>query len=253
MKTYVQSRGKPQDKDYTWLKARKNRLYREIPPILKRIPVAKLIDSRKYSIVLAQDDGELVLLITGLMSERSDFMNRQIRNSVAWVGDNPSEDEPLIRSLAVLALTDKPKLEKQVNEAVVEAEPDSEYEFSFNQQTINQIAELISVQRNKNAKEDNYIGSDSPELQQQVGLELEANCLPNRNGILVLLTSLKTESGLKEYRVWRGLSAKVTYDQLKLVSSRSKQKLSQKKTLAVVMAVVMAVVIILIVIRFIFV
>lgn len=245
MKIYVQSRGKPQNKDYTWLKSEENHLYREIPPILKRISIAKLIDSRKYSIVVARDDGELVLLVTGLSSQRNDFMNRQIRNSVAWVVDDNPENEKIIRSLAVCVLTDREKVENEVNEAVNETEANSDYEFNVNSEKINQLSD-IKVESYSNPNEDNYIGSDSIELQQEIGLELQTNPLPNRDGILVLLTSLKTESALKEYKVWRGLSAKVPYNELTLVYSNYK-----KKTLAVVTAVVTAVVIILILIRFI--
>ena len=250
MRIYVQSRGKPQNKDYTWLKAEKNHLSRKIPPIIKRIPIAKLIDSRKYSIVVARDDGELVLLVTGLSSQRNDFMNRQIRNSVAWVVDDNPENEKIIRSLAVCVLTDREKIENEVNEAVNETEANSDYEFNVNSETINQLSD-IKVESYSNPNEDNYIGSDSIELQQEIGLELQTNALPNRDGILVLLTSLKTESALKEYEVWRGLSAKVSSNELTLVFSNSQKQLSKKKTLAVVTAVVAAVVIIIILIRFI--
>ncbi|MFP4693305.1 MAG: hypothetical protein ACLFM2_05510 [Halothece sp.] len=229
MKIYVQSRGKPQNKDYTWLKSEENHLYREIPPILKRISIAKLIDSRKYSIVVARDDGELVLLVTGLSSQRNDFMNRQIRNSVAWVVDDNPENEKIIRSLAVCVLTDREKVENEVNEAVNETEANSDYEFNVNSEKINQLSD-IKVESYSNPNEDNYIGSYSIELQQEIGLELQTNPLPNRDGILVLLTSLKTESALKEYKVWRGLSAKVSSNELTPVYSNSQKQLSKKKT-----------------------
>ena len=249
MRIYVQSRGKPQDKDYTWLKAEKNRLYREIPPILKRISIAEFIDSRKYSIVVARNDTELVFLVTGLFSERNDFMNRQIRNSVACVVHDNLENESIIRSLAVLALENKEKLEKEVNEAVYETEPDSEYEFNFDVKKISQLSESIQLKSDSNPKESNYIGSDSKKLQKDVGLKLKNNHLPERNDILVLLTTLKTESALKKHNIWLGLSAKVPYNELTPVSSNSQKQLPEKKTLAVVTAVVIAVVMILIVIK----
>lgn len=244
MTIYIQSRGKPQEKDYKWQRVRKNNFVFEVPPILKRISVGELIQSEKYSIVLARNDRELVLLVTGLSSERIDFMNRRIRNSVAWVEPDSSENEQIIRSLVVLALTDKQTLENKVNEAVVEAKVTSEYHFEVNWEKINQLSELKQVQGNNNAKKGNYIGNNSVELQTEVGLELQANCLPSGDGVLVLATTLKTESDLKQYNVWRGLSNKVPYEELKSVSSPSEQKKSLLWQVAI--AVAMAVVIIII-------
>ena len=247
MVIYVQSRGKPQQKDYQWLKVRKNNFVREIPPILKRISVSELIDSKKYSLVLARNDGELVLLVTGLSSERIDFMNRPIRNSIAWVAQYSPENEKIMRSLAVLALRDKEALEKIVKEAVVETEVSSEYEFGVNRAKINQLSESITVQSNDNSEKRNKIGNNSPELQREVASELENNRLPDRDGILVLVTSLKTESGLREYQIWRGLSDKVSSGQLTLVASRSELPQAEKK-IPVWLPVLMAVVIIMIVV-----
>ena len=246
MKIYVQSRGKPQDKDYTWLKVKESKLIREIPPILKRIRVGELIQSEKYSIVLARNDGELVLLVTGLSGERSDFMNRQIRNSVAWVEDSPKK-ERIIRSLAVLALTDKQTLESKVKEAVIEAEATSEYEFEVNREKINQLlSELKPVQDKNNAIKENRVGNNSEQLQTEVGSELEKNLLPSRDGVLVLATTLKTESGLQQYKVWRGLSDKVPYEQLISVSSSSEQDQGKKNWVRIAIVMAVAVVILMI-------
>ena len=203
MVIYVQSRGKPQQKDYQWLKVRKDNFVRKIPPILKIISVSELIDSKKYSLVLGRNDGELVLLVTGLSSERIDFMNRPIRNSIAWVDQYSPENEKIMRSLAVLALRDKQALEKIVNEAVVETEVSSEYEFEVNRAQINQLSESIAVQSNDNPDKRNKIGNNSPELQSEVASELESNRLPDRDGILVLVTSRsELHQAEKKIPVW---------------------------------------------------
>ncbi len=251
MAIYVQSRSELQEKDYRWQKVRQNKFIFEVPPLLKIISVGELIQSQKYSIVLARKDGQLVLLVTGLFSERTDFMNRPIRNSVAWVEEDSPENEQIIRSLAVLALRDKQTLENKVNEAVLNIGATSDYHFEVDREKINQLSELIQVQSNNKFKEDNYIGNSSAELQEEVGLELQSNCLPNRDGVLVLVTTLKTESNLKKYKIWRALSGQVPYQQLIRTSSgyinparKKKERLQIALKVAVVLLIVVTAIII---------
>ncbi len=147
--------------------------------------------------------------------------------------DTP-ENEQIIRSLAVLALTNPQLLEDKVNQSVMETDIvvimiillksiESKYE---------QLPYIVDVQNNDNANLNNYFGNSSLELQTQIGLELQDNCLPHRDGILVLLTTLKTESSLQNYQVWRGLSTKIPNQELRLVKTQASQ-IEKKKPILV--------------------
>lgn len=214
MAIYVQSRGISQENDYRWLRIKKNTHLPEIPPILKRpIPgksgnimrVTDLIDSQKPSIVVARSDGELLLLVTALKAreERTDFMGRPIRNSVAWVDQDTEENERIFRSLTVRAL--RGELETEVDRAI---SIEGEYGFSVDLEAIKKLAAPEQVDF-KEPELTVRISNNSIESKESLALELEQHCLPQRNGFLIVVTSIKTKSALLQASVWRGLSLRV--------------------------------------------
>lgn len=132
MTIYIQSCGKSQDHDYAWLKIEDNdRQEPEIPHALKAIKPEELIDSQNPSIILARSGGYLLLLATALDTQdgRTDFMGRQIRNSIAWVEEDSSVSRQLFRKLAIQAL--KGKLKDDIQQAVDNV-ADSRYGFRAN-------------------------------------------------------------------------------------------------------------------------
>ncbi|MDY6781463.1 MAG: hypothetical protein SW833_02740 [Cyanobacteriota bacterium] len=238
MRIYVQSCGVSQDNDYCWLKIRHNRSVREIPPILKRplsghsqgiVRVTDVIESQSLSMVVARDDGELLLLLTGLPAreERTDFMGRRVRNSVAWVGEDSDEGERFIRSLVVRVLSNELEVAEAIDRAIVIG---GEYGFDASFEALNLLAEPLSVNINRNADATDKVGKSSPILRQELALELESNCLSDREGLLIVLTSLKTQSAILEARVWRGLSSRIAAEGWITSSSSIVQKKTISKT-----------------------
>ena len=214
--TYVQSRGISQESDYRWLKVRENSQIPEIPPVLKRpisidfktqVRVYDLIDSQTHSIVLARSDNELVLLVTGLKAreERTDFMGRKVRNSVAYVCSDSNDNELIIRSLAVRAL--RGELEGEVDKAV---NIGGEYGFEVSFEKISQLARLEDVE-SLEAEQQIRIGENSIEFKEDLALELEQHCLPKtkRDSILIAVTGIKSKDALIQAKVWRSLSSRV--------------------------------------------
>lgn len=236
MRIYVQSCGVSQENDYCWLKIRPNRSIREIPPILKRplsgrsqgiVRVTDAIESQTLSMVVARDDGELLLLLTGLPAreERTDFMGRRVRNSVAWICDNSDEGERFIRSLVVRALRNEIELAEAVDRAIVAG---GEYGFDADFEALDLLAKPLSVGLHSNADNTEKVGKNSPLLRQELALELESNRLPKREGLLIVMTSLKTQPALAEARVWRGLSNRIAEEGWIKTSS----SIGQKKTIS---------------------
>lgn len=217
MAIYVQSRGISQENDYRWLKIKESRQIPEIPPILKRpitgpaqtpVRVTDAIDSHTPSIVLARSDGELLLLLTGLEArqERTDFTGRKLRNSIAWVYPDAEEEERKIRSLAVRAL--KGELEAEVDKAV---NIGGEYGFEVSLDAIRQLAnpeEVESLAPNFTVICDRNL----PELREGFARELQQHCLPKHEGLLLVVTGIKTKSALVKAGVWRGLSNRIEAD-----------------------------------------
>lgn len=217
MAIYLQSRGISQDCDYRWLKLRENSQVPEIPPVLKRpipvnrdqqVRVSDLIDSQMPSIVLARSDGELLLLVTGLAAraERTDFMGRRIRNSIAWVYPDSNDNERIIRSLAIRALIGD--LEAAVDQAV---NIGGEYGFEVALTQVKQLAQPEKV-ASLTAESPMRIGGNSPEFKQALALELEQHCLTtvDQHRLLVVVTGIKSKEALLKARVWRGLSSRFT-------------------------------------------
>lgn len=234
MVIYVQSRGISQENDYRWLKVDRNTQISEIPTSLTepingtRAKIVELIDSQKFSLVLARLSDRLLLLVTGLKArdERTDFTGRKVRNSIVWLYPDDSEHRARLRAIAVRAL--RGELDEQVDRAI-ESVPDRGFEVDWYR--IRQISETTALENRYDSDPTKKIGKNSEEVKQELALELEANDFPQNNGLLVLVTSIKTESALKDIGVWRGLSNRVEYEKLtKIAGNYRTEKSSQKKT-----------------------
>lgn len=222
MKIYVQSRGIAQENDYRWLRIKPDSTCRlEIPSILKKnIPInasfsttiPDLIDSQKPSIVLVESDHEFLLLVTGLPTrgERTDFVGRKVRNSVAWIRLYANElerieSEQLMRKLAVCALREE--LAEQVDRAITIG---GEHGFEVSWEALSRLTESLDI-RALEPEEKAKASSNTPQHRIELALELEQYSLPqvNKHRILVLVTSIKSQDALEKVCVWRGLSNRI--------------------------------------------
>jgi len=209
---YVQSRGLTQDHDYRWLKIETNGQTPEIPTILKgsiqadgkRMVPVELIDSQKFSIVLFRLANELTLLITGLKAgeERIDFAGRSIRNSLLIRGRYGYEKD--FRGILIRALTEQ--LELDLDRVITSG---GDYGFTVDKKAIRTLAKLEDLQFDTQANHIDRIAKNTPENRKDLALELRQNQLPNREGLLVVVTSLKAGSVLETMGVWRGLSNRI--------------------------------------------
>lgn len=222
MDIYVQSRGFEQEHDYRWLQIYGNGTIQEqLPPI--SLEVTNLIDSESPSVVLEKLPNEqILLLITGIEpDERVDFLDRQIRISVAWVG--LSSDESFLRSLAVRALKceEQQSLTAEINQAVPLG---GEYGFQISQENmLNLISANLSTQltASKPPNLTQKIGKNSPNLRNQLAKELQEYQLPTEPGTLVIVTGIKKRETLENAQIWRSLSLLVETDDWEAISTKS--------------------------------
>ena len=200
MKIYVCSRGESQD--YCWLSITEEGQQWEEPRLIDK--VRDLIQSEVPSVVLGRFNGQLLLLVTGEESSRTDFRTRQIRNSVAWVGENSDESE--LRMLAVRAL--RGDLRAELDRAVTFG---GEEGFQVSLVSLRDIEQLALTDKLANSPPDRTrkIGRTSQELRDKLAEELETHSLPSSEGPLVVVTGIKKAEDLKNAGVWRGLSSLV--------------------------------------------
>ncbi|MBF2063184.1 MAG: hypothetical protein IGS39_01935 [Calothrix sp. C42_A2020_038] len=204
MKIYLQSRGL--EKDYNWITQQENNsqeIYVSTPNIIRT--ATDLIYAQDFSIVLLRFHQELLLLVTGLVTQRQDVYNRKINNSIAWIGKN--EDEFLLRSIAAIALENK--LERIIDQAVTSS--NTLVGFNVNWNIIeNEIQQLIpETSKNEIFPSGQYqrkIALLSQARKQELAEELTKYCLPTQEGALVIVTSIKSKEALEESVVWKGLS-----------------------------------------------
>lgn len=216
MTIYIQSCGRSQNHDYRWLEVRTRKP--EIPSELKKLQPEELIDSQKSSIILARlhncSKSFLVLLITALKTRdgRTDFVGRQIRNSVAWVEIDSDEKERQLRKIAIQAL--KGDLAGVVDEAV-ENNADSDYGFEADFTKLRAIGSFSdSLDIGFEEEEPNVLkfGENNDLFKPALVLDLTKYSLPKLAGdiqILVVVTTMKSLEGLKSRGVWRGLSSRI--------------------------------------------
>lgn len=208
MKIYVQSRGISQD--YCWLT--ENSQHRVSSPIPQEI--TDLIQTEALSVVIARFNNQLLLLVTGLeASDRTDFQNRKIRNSVAWLGEDSDKDERTLRALAASAL--KGSLKEEIDRAVKSGGEEG-FQVSFKD-----IRELTSRTSRAEARdqplkpgmEKKQIGRTSEDLKHQLANELEEYRLPRSESEtqpivpLVVVTGIQAREALEKAGVWRSLSS----------------------------------------------
>lgn len=231
---YVQSRGRSQEHDYRWLEVRKSSQSPSIPPLLKDLKVEELIESQKPSIILARSGKYLLLLVTAMESreERTDFMRRQIRNSVAWVSEEKPEIEQLFRAITVRAL--RGELAADIDKAIGIG---GEYGFEVDFEQLHHLVDRLEVSVQPATFACFKYGKNNIDLRSDLASELSQFSLPHDSGnpiILVVVTTLKSQEALARLRVWRGLSSRIesqTWIEVSNSASKGTELGSQKKTL----------------------
>ncbi|ELR96436.1 hypothetical protein [Gloeocapsa sp. PCC 73106] len=223
---YVQSRGISQEDDYRWLKVEDNSQIAENPHFLNRsiLPnyptsFVSLIDSHKFSLVLVRNQQHFILLVTGLISATTDFMGRNIRNSIVWI--YPPTAEAQVRALTVAALTGE--LENAIA-SVILRKGDSDYGFTVDTQKLAQLTSTIGLDCHNNADLACRLGNNSAALRQEIALEIKANCLPPQEQLLVVVTTIKSAQDMEKLRVWRGLSNRIESQDLVATNQTSEKK-----------------------------
>lgn len=237
MTIYVHSRGKSQDHDHSWLRDGHTLM---MPEELKAIKPEELIESQKPSLILARSGGQLVLLATALTTGdgRTDFMRRQIRNTVAWVESDNRNSEQLLCKIAARALNKD--LAGAVDSAVHSDAAVDDCGFRVDFDLLKAIEDSSD---NRDAVESHpdiafKVGNNIPTLREELAKEL-TNCgLPESTGdteILVVMTTLKSSDGLKSKNVWRGLSSRINksegweeYTPVKKPRTASKMEVKEK-------------------------
>lgn len=241
MVIYIQSRGKNQDEDYRWLRIKSNEYYPKNPDFLlqpiSNLPVKPidLIESQKFSIILVASRNDYFLLITGLESKtRTDFMGRPIRNSILCICKKDSENIK-IRSLLILAL--RGELDRAIDKTI---KISGKYGFEVDYDLLKDLSNsTLAIENNQNTDLSCKIGKNCDSTREELALELESNVLPNREGLLILVTSIKSASALKKTGVWRSLSNRVESEEFKQYTFLGiKKSKIEKKTIFLGIAIV---------------
>ena len=172
------------------------------------------------------ENRKLILLITAIEpSDRRDFIDRQIRISIAWICEASDDNEKVLRRLAIRALEEEnlKSLITEINQAVIFG---GEEGFEVDYQAVLQLAESSKIQEllmdeppdANNVK----LGYVSPELKAELVNDLKKYRLPPRESPLVVVTDIQTEDTLIEAQVWRGLSSLVNAEGWKVISKCDK-------------------------------
>ncbi|MEH2256524.1 peptidoglycan-binding domain-containing protein [Nostoc sp.] len=199
MEIYVESR--TEKRDYYWIAKREGlSTVEEVPdlPIFKTYSRSSLIDTKEFSVVLFREQGQLLLLITGLLTKRKDSQNRHISNSIAWIGTDV--DEAILREIAALALNNNLQISQNV---VVEL---SNSDFEVNWKVIEQLI-LSSRATSTSPEVYSKIARISDQRKQELATELMKYSLPSGDSALVAVTEgYITHKYYETVRIWRGLS-----------------------------------------------
>ncbi|MBN3878084.1 hypothetical protein [Nostoc sp. JL23] len=207
MEIYVQSAGVSEQQDYIWQKITETGQKRVDEPILVK-KFKDLLQTEAPSIFIGRESNKLILLVTGMKAtQRKDYRNRTIRNSIALIAQDNQENEQKIRGIAVLAL--EGKLNNKIDSAIKEG---GEYGFEISYEKIeNTIKEASLKTKNSAGTKPVMSGKNSESNRKIIADELGESCLPEKTNAsaseaLVVVTGIKTEDAFKKAGVWRGLS-----------------------------------------------
>lgn len=234
MKLAVQSSGTGRDFDYSW---KGDQL-----PELKNIK--SLIESESPSILIKSQNDNLLLVITGIKSNRKDFSGRVIRNSVAWLVTKNLENEKGIRRLASLALKDQ--INSELDKLIF---PSEDQDFTFDEDALRKMVSIVEGIDSKEldkTRESKQIAKVGEKNKRELAQELEKYRLPNQDGVLVVVTGVKSERILKETEVWRGLSLNVTSDEFEPYKAQSDKSSVFLKAIIIIVVLMIAIVLFLI-------
>lgn len=214
MKIYIQSRGFSQENGYHWLP--------EMPSILTTESVLEKIQVEAPSLVLGRYGNKLLLLITGMESERIDFRDRTIRNSVAWVTSDSQNNERQLRAIAIRALRDWNSLQNDINRAIAFDNRNGFHVLFEDIKALPMTSQSLPASQNLDNDEElnDKISKKSEKRQNELADLIENYTLPRRSGFLVIVTEIKAEEALIDAKVWRGLSRLVKSDNWQVIANR---------------------------------
>ncbi|WP_071515749.1 hypothetical protein [Geitlerinema sp. PCC 9228] len=223
---YIKSRGSYIDNDYHWID--ENNQSVATPESIKEIQ--EFIQSDARSIVLQQKETSLLLLVTGIESNRKDIQGRMIRNSIAWLKndilgnwDDSDEDthRKILQQIAACALRNE--LDDRINSNIIAEKGDFRVlweEILKLKYNYSKISSLRSPdQENLTPK----ICKNTDKSREELANELETTDLSR--DFLVIVTGNKSEETLKKAGVWRGLSNLIPYEEWQEYEPNQQQNL----------------------------
>ncbi len=211
MEILVKSGGFSPEKDYSWVSSASPEGGSRIGDgLLAEFGVGDLFDDRSPSVVLARRGGVLLLLVTRLESNRTDYRGRHIRSMVAWrCGD---DEEAELRGLAVLALKSPTDLQRAADEAVTR----DDASLAGFRVDWGRLRSLQGVATGKPQAREGFdlcrVARNSEERRVGLAEELTYRTLPKQDGPLVIVTGNVGLERLEVKKVWRGLTSLVPWE-----------------------------------------
>lgn len=197
-KVYTQSRGFSNQHGYDWQCNDESQF--SDPPYIN-IPGLKQAELNSFCLILSRSNDKLFLLASGLPSERKDIRHREIRNTVMWSIENPSDgDEAIFRSLAALLLRHcygDSTINDRIKEAITGSK-DNNYGYSANFNLLGP-EELIKKNIGNNVLESRLLKLKpdtldySDENLKKLAKEIEESSLPIQTKNLIVVTDNRTQ------------------------------------------------------------
>jgi|GEM_PF-6220237 len=217
MRNYVKSRGPSRSHEYTWVAQTQERLE---PSILNRsfsednrvVRITEFHNQSSPALIVLRDNGELLLLLTGIKATWNGPGGSSIYHSIAWVssGNTESNEEENIRRLIIRDL--QGNLQNDIASAI-ESCPEDELGFKVDFEKLKQIEEDKNVKLKD--RESNFhigrgkLGNNNQDLKNQLVDELKQSRLPPEDGFLIVVSDFVGEQLFKDVKVWQGLSSRI--------------------------------------------
>jgi hypothetical protein len=209
MQIYLNTRGFEQQ-DYQWFSVNSDETLTISENFWDRKEVRKVPPSDEFDLTLGRfENGELFLLTSDLKSNRYDFAEREIRNSLIFI----SEDEIILRKLATLFLFNYEDINFEINKAIVDNRDSAygitvkfseimegiskyldEYEvkFEFDALVESQFSKFAEISLRKSVVDDDGVESTdyflNPIFENRVKRYLLGEVFPDKFEILFLYT-----------------------------------------------------------------
>jgi hypothetical protein len=210
---YIMTAGYGTQQDYRWRQVAADGLQAVGDALTKLESLQRLVNSHKNINAVLERRGDLLhLVVSGIPTNRQDYVHRRITIDLALTGPDDPDVSRLFRGILAEVLSDSDGFSQQMDNLVVDARSSS-VGWIVKQQELETwiLSKAAKSTHSEEATDGKAVMAPYDTVnRERLSFELTGTPLPSRQGALVLIADYQDEKSLSALQPWRALSSMVT-------------------------------------------